>query len=622
MILKEGFTFSTVRLYSTIITFGQKSNTLYSMRFSNLMGRTQKEDVKDAEIISHNLLIRGGYIRQLAAGIFSYMHLGQRSLKKIEQILREEMNRIGGVEICMPVVHPADIWKKTRRWHDIDDSLVRFQDRGERDMVLAMTHEEVVAELCRTEINSYRQFPKLVYQIYTKFRDEARPRAGLIRVREFTMKDSYSLDATWEGLEKQYIAHYDAYFRIGARAALPLVAVLSDTGMMGGRVAHEFMYLTPIGEDTIYICDESGYRANKEVATFKKTFVEEAPQPLQKVHTPAKKTIDELAEFLNVEASRTAKAVFMYGVIEGEEKVILAVVRGDMELNTIKLQKHCKSDQLRPATEDEIKSIGAVPGYASPIGIDRSKALVIVDDLIVKSNNLVAGANEVDYHYENVCYDRDYTADMVEDIVSAYDGATCPISDNPDHKLRSVRGIEVGNIFQLGSKYTNGMGARFMDENGREQDIIMGSYGIGVGRILACLVEEYQDERGIRLPISIAPYEVILVSLQDNEEVIGHAESLYEQMQAAGIDILLDDRHKKVASPGIKFGDADLIGIPIRLTISKRSLKNGGLEFKVRDSGESEIIPVEQVVEKVQAEIARQFAEIKAATEGAEKWQE
>ena len=590
------------------------------MRVSNLFGRTHKEDVKDAEIVSHNLLIRAGYVRQLAAGIFSYMHLGYRSLKKIEQILREEMDRIGGVEICMPVVHPADIWKKTNRWYDIDDSLARFQDRGERDMVLAMTHEEVVADLCRTEITSYKQFPKLVYQIYTKFRDEARSRAGLIRVREFTMKDSYSLDTDWDGLEKQYIDHYDAYFRIAARTGLPLVDVLSDTGMMGGRIAHEFMYLTDIGEDTLYICDESGYRANKEVATFKKQGNDAPPQALEKVHTPGHKTIADLAAFLQIEESQTAKAVFMYGPIAGEEKVILAIVRGDMELNTVKLQKHLKTDKLRPATDEEIKSIGCVPGFASPINIDRSKAFVIVDDLIVNTNNLVAGANETDYHYLNVCYERDYTADQVEDIVSAFDGAPCPISEQAGPVLRSVRGIEVGNIFQLGPKYTKAMGAQFTDENGRLQDIIMGSYGIGVGRILACSVEEYHDDRGIRLPISIAPYEVLLISLHDNEEVIGIAESLYEDLRKEGVEVLYDDRTKKVASPGIKFGDADLIGIPIRLMVSKRSLGNGGMEVKLRRDSEAAIIAVEEIIPWVKKNIATLYAELEAAAEKAPTW--
>lgn len=591
------------------------------MRISKLLGRTLKEDVKDAEIISHNLLIRAGYIRQLASGIFSYLHLGQRSLKKIEQILREEMDNIGGVEICMPVVHPADVWKKTNRWYEIDESLCRFKDRSERDMVLAMTHEEVVADLCRTEVSSYKQLPKLVYQIFTKFRDEARARAGLIRVREFTMKDSYSLDTSWEGLEKQYFAHYDAYFRIAARIGLPLASVLSDTGMMGGRIAHEFMYLTDIGEDTLYICKESGYSANKEVATFKKTYTEEAQFPLEKVHTPAMKTIAGLADFLGVAKSQCAKAVFMHGPIDGEDKVILSIVRGDMELNTVKLQKHCKTDKLRPATEEEIQAIGSVAGYASPIGVNRDKVLIVVDDLIANTNNYVAGANELDYHYKNVCYERDYSADIVADIVSAYDGAPCPISEEEGNVLHSVRGVEVGNIFQLGTKYTKAMGAQFMDLNGKPQDIVMGSYGIGVGRFLACSIEEYSDDRGIALPISIAPYQVSLVLLPDNDEIVAQAETLYTQMKAEGIEVLFDDRDKKMASPGIRFGDADLIGCPIRITLSKRSIKNGGVAFKLRRDQEEGVIAMEDVIAKVKESIAMLFAEIQQGVDQAEKWQ-
>ena len=591
------------------------------MRSSRLFARTLREDVKDAEIVSHNLLIRAGYIRQLASGIFTSMHLGNRSLKKIEQILREEMDRIGGVEIVMPVVHPADIWKATNRWYDIDESLARFKDRGERDMVLAMTHEEVVADLCRTEMNSYKQMPKLVYQIFTKFRDEARSRAGLIRVREFTMKDSYSLDTSWEGLEKQYIAHYDAYFRIGTRSGVPLAAVLSDTGMMGGRIAHEFMYLTPIGEDTLFICEASGYSANKEVATFRKTFTQEEPLTLQEVHTPGAKTIEELSVFLGVEKSRCAKAVFMYGPVGEEEKVVIAIVPGDLELSEVKLAKHIGTDKLRVATDEEIKAVGAVPGYGSPVGIDRAKALVIVDEIIAKTNNMIAGANEEDYHLKNVCYGREYEADKIEDIVAAFDGAPCPISDPASgNTLHAVRGIECGNIFQLGTKYTAAMGAQFNDENGRKQDIVMGSYGVGVGRLLACAIEEHSDENGICLPISIAPYQVHLVSLADNEEVIEKAESLYTAMLAAGIEILYDDRHKKMASPGERFRDADLIGIPIRVTISKRSLKNGGVEFKLRKDSDSNIITPEDAIPAAQKHIELLFKEINEATENAPKW--
>lgn len=576
------------------------------MRFTKLFGRTLREDQKDADAVSHNLLVRAGYVRQLAAGIFSYLHFGQRSMRKIEQILREEMDRIGGDEICMPVVHPAEIWQQTGRWQGIDESMVRFKDRSERDMVLAMTHEEVVAELASREIDSYKQLPKLVYHIQTKFRDEARARGGLIRVREFTMKDSYSLDKDVEGLQTQYQAHYDAYFRIFQRAGLPVIAILSDTGMMGGKIAHEFMYVTPGGEDTIFICEESGYMANKEVAKIRKIVEVREPLPLEKVLTPQKKTIADLAEFLKIAASDTAKVVFYKGVVAEEEKVIMALVRGDMEVNPIKVQKLAKVEKMEPATEADILAINSVPGYASPISINRSKAIVIADELVANTNNLVAGANETDYHYLNTCHGRDYEADIIGDIVNAFDGALCPISsEESGNTLQSVRGIEIGNIFQLGTKYTAAMGAEFMDENGRHQPIVMGSYGIGVGRLLACLCEEHHDERGLMLPFSVAPYQVHLVGLLDNEETINAAEKLYHELQTAGIEVIFDDRHKKAASPGVKFSDADLIGIPIRITVSKRALKEGSVELKLRREEERSLVALTDIVSKTKDLINR-----------------
>lgn len=571
------------------------------MRFSQLFSRTLRDDQKEADVEGHNLLLRAGYVRQLAAGIFSYLHFGQRCMRKLTQIIREEMDGIGGDEICMPVVHPAEIWQETGRWYDIDDSMARFKDRNGRDMVLAMTHEEVVAFLASKEIETYKQLPKLVYQIYTKFRDEPRSRGGLIRVREFTMKDSYSLDTDAEGLFKQYKAHYDAYFRMYARAGLPVISVLSDTGMMGGSMAHEYMYVTDIGEDTLFLCEGCGYRANKEVAVIAKLFPEENELPIEKVYTPDKKTIEELSEFLNVTAEKTAKVVFYYGTIEEEEKVIVAVLRGDHEAHPIKIQKLCGAVEMRIATNDEIISIGCVAGYASPIGVDKSKSVIIVDDYIVHANNLVGGANEDQYHFLNVCYGRDYTADIVGDIIAAYDGAPCTC--NSDQKLKAVRGVEVGNIFQLGTKYTEALDATYMDVNGKPQPIVMGSYGIGVGRLLACLAEEYRDDNGLRLPISVAPYHVHLVGLLDKPHVKEEAERLYLDLRNAGVEVLYDDRTKKEASPGVKFGDADLIGIPIRLTVAHRSLEKGGIEMKLRNEEQRVIISREDVVTQVKKTI-------------------
>lgn len=580
------------------------------MKFSRLFSKTLREQQRDADTRSYDLLLRAGYIRPLSSGIYSYLNFGQRSQKKIENILREEMDKIGGDEICMPIVHPADIWKKTNRWFDIDESLLRFQDRTGKDMVLAMTHEEVVAELTSKEITTYKQLPKLVYQIQTKYRDEARARGGLIRVREFTMKDAYSLDVDQEGLEKQYKANYDAYFRIFNRVGLPVVVIQSDTGMMGGKIAHEFMYVTPIGEDTIFICDECGYKANREVATVRKEYSRSQQRELKKIHTPNAKTIKDLSTLLSREEKEFAKVVFYTGTINDKETVIVSIVRGDMDVNSTKIQNATKAKDLKYSTDKEINSIKAVVGYASPLGIDREKAIVIVDDLVANTNNLVIGANEEHYHYEGSCYGRDYNADIVADIVVAYDGALCPMSESNNCTLKSVRGIEVGNIFQLGTKYTEALGAHYIDEKGKKQIVVMGSYGIGVGRLLACLAEEYNDEKGLKLPISVAPYQVIISALLDDETIKQQADDLYELLIRNNFEVIYDDRENKVASLGEKLNDADLIGIPIRLLISKRSISKGGVEVKIRTKLSSEIVSIQNIVPLLRNIIDSEFVEI------------
>lgn len=588
------------------------------MRVSRLFGETIREAPSDVDIVSHQLLLRAGYVRQLAAGIFSYLPLAWRSLRKIEQILREEMDRIGGQEMNMPVVHPAEVWKQTGRWQVIDESLARFQDRGGRDMVLAMTHEEVVASLAATEIRSYRQLPQLVYQMQTKFRDEARARGGLIRVREFVMKDSYSLDRDTEGLAAQYRAHYDAYFRIAARAGLPLIAVTSDVGMMGGKVAHEFMYLTPIGEDTLALCDTCGYSANREVAVFAKQAVDGGtPEPLEKVATPNAPTIDALAALLGVPASKTAKMVFFVGGFGAgqPERLVVGIVRGDMDVNQTQLLNLSGAASLRPAHPDEVRAAGAVPGYASPIGMDEG-ALVIADDLVVSSTNLVGGANEEGFHLLNTNAGRDYRPHATGPLASVYEGAPCVRCGSP---LRLVRGVEVGNIFQLGTRYSAAMGATYADEEGAEHPIIMGSYGIGVGRTLACVAEEHRDDRGLILPISIAPYQVTLVSLGRTPEARAEADSVYEALSAAGVEVLYDDRE---ASPGVKFADADLRGIPLRVTVSERSLKAGGAEIQRRAGGEARVVPLAGLVVEVTGEIGALLGELQEAARGAKKWED
>ncbi len=584
------------------------------MRMSRLFSQTLRDVPAEVEMPSHMLTLKAGLVRPLAAGLYSYLPLGRRALTKIENIIREEIDAIGGQEITMPVVHPADIWKQTERWYQVGAEMARFKDRAERDMVLAMTHEEVVADLVRQEINSYRQLPCLLYQIQTKFRDEPRARGGLIRVREFTMKDSYSLDADWEGLDIQYRAHYQAYFNIYNRCHLPVIAVESDVGMMGGQLAHEYMYLNAIGEDTLVLCDACGYSANRQVAQVgKPTPVPEDALPAEKVATPDVATIEALAEFLDVPASQTAKAVFFMATVDGEtmgddqQKFVFAVVRGDTELNETKLANALGARDLRPAQEAEIRAVGAEPGYASPVGLELSNVLVIVDDLIPACANLVAGANEVGYHLRNTNYGRDYAAPIVADIVVARDGDSCP---QCAAGLRTSRGVEVGNIFKLGTTYTEALGGTYLDRDATERPVVMGCYGIGSGRLLACVLEEHHDEQGIRFPMSIAPYQVYCVAMtQRAPEVAEMADQLYQDAWTAGIEMLLDDRD---ASPGVKFNDADLLGLPIRVTIGPRSLKAGGVELKFRDQDESRIVPLDEAISTLRAEIDRLLSESRA----------
>ena len=578
------------------------------MKMSQLFGQTLRDAPSDADVESHRLLLRAGFIRLLGAGIFSYLHLAKRSMQKIEAILRDEMDRIGGQEISMPVVQPAEIWKETGGWVQIGSEMGRFKDKNDHNMVLAMTHEEVVADLVRREVQSYKQLPRLVYHIQTKWRDDPRPRAGLIRVREFTMKDSYSLDADLEGLDKQYRAHYQAYFNIYHRCSLDVIAVKSDSGMMGGKLAHEYMYLTSIGEDTLLLCDGCGYSANRQVARFQKPpAAPEDLKPIEKVRTPACKTIEDLANYLGQPKSKTAKAVFfMASIPEGEElteKFIFAVIRGDMELNETKLANAVGARDLRSATEDEIKAIGAVPGFASPlnlVGETHAPSLqIVVDDSIPSSPNLVAGANETDTHLLNTNYPRDYQADLVTDIAAADEGTACP---ECGHSLRMARGVEVGNIFKLGTRYSDSLGCTFLDRDGQQKPVIMGSYGIGVGRLLACVAEEHHDQHGLVWPITVAPFHVHLVLLRGKgtPQAEETADRLYTDLKAAGIEVLYDDRDE---SPGVKFNDADLIGCPVRITVSERALAQAGVEMKLRRDQEKIIVPLPEVLERLRSVI-------------------
>ena len=577
------------------------------MRMSKMFSQTLREAPQSADCKGYEFLLRAGFIRQMGAGIFSLLPLGYKTTSKIENIIREEMDSLDGQEILMPIVNPADIWKETGRYYSIDKEMSRFNDRAGRDMVLAMTHEEDATALGRSEINSYKKLPQLVYQIQTKWRDDARPRAGLIRVREFTMKDSYSFDRDQAGLDEQYNAHYSSYFRIFSKAGLPVIVVGADSGMMGGKISHEYMYLSPIGEDTIMTCAECGYTANRQVAQFQKEYFKEEAKELEKIETPNCKTIEDLCQLLNIEKRQTCKAVFMVATFiddktgEEEEKLVVALIRGDMDVEENKLQNTLKANSLRPAHEEEIIAAKIVPGYGSAIGCSE-KAIIIVDDSVAKSNNLVAGANEVGYHLINTNFKKDYTG-KVADIASAHDGYTCL---KCGHTLKQSKGIEVGNIFQLGTRYSEAMNCYFTDIDGKAKPVVMGSYGIGVGRLLACLAEEYNDERGLSLPISVSPYQVHFVSLMKDKEI---GETIYKDLTDAGIDVLFDDRKE---SAGVKFADADLIGLPIRITLGNKSYKDGNAEVKFRSNLEESFnYSLETLVDDIKLNVKKLKDEIK-----------
>jgi prolyl-tRNA synthetase len=577
---------------------------VFPMRYSQHFGATLHDDPSEAETAGHRLLLRGGFIRPLAAGIFHYLPFGLRVKANIERILRAEMEAIGGEELFLPVVQPAEIWKRSGRWETIGAELGRLKDRTGRDFALAMTHEEAVSVLAAGEIRSYRHLPRLVFHIQTKWRDDPRPRAGLIRVREFTMLDSYSLDAEPAGMEAQYAAHREAYARIFRRCGLPAVAVASDPGMMGGKTAHEYMYLSDAGEDTILICPQCGYRANRQAARFRKPpAAEERPLPVEPVATPGIASIDDLTAFLKIPAARTAKAVFFAAAPpekDAPEELIFAVVRGDLEVNETKLANAVGAAGLRPARDGEIRAAGAVPGFASPIGVRGAR--VVADETVAASPNLVAGANREGYHLRNVNCGRDFRPEIVADIAAARDGDACPDCGAP---MRARRGIEVGNIFQLGTRYSEPLGAEYLDRDGRRKPVWMGSYGIGVGRLLGCVAEEHHDELGLAWPLSVAPFAVALLALGCEEE----GERAYRLLAGAGLETLYDDRNERA---GVKFMDADLIGIPFRLTVSERSLREGGLEFKRRTAPDKRIVAWENLVPEMRRETDRL-----AGTEGA-----
>lgn len=574
------------------------------MKMSQLVGRRIKEDPKDAKTVSHKFLIRGGYVRPVSAGIYSLLPTGKRIVAKIEAIIREEMNRVDGQEVLMPVVLPAELWQESGRYDSVGSELLRFKDRNDKPMLLAMTHEEGITHLVRTEVNSYKQLPVMLYQIQTKYRDEARPRAGLIRVREFTMKDAYSFHADQADLEQYYVRCHEAYVRIFRRLGMNnVLSIEANSGMMGGKVSHEFMAICDCGEDTVITNADNSYRANREIAVAAWKFDKGEPLPLEKVHTPGTKTIEEVAGFLGVKAENTGKAVFYQDTRNGE--LIFVLIRGDFEVNETKLGNAVKVPELKFADDDAIRAAGAVAGYASPLGIDGKKVRIVIDRSAAESGNLVVGANEADYHYKNFNFDRDMAGVecLVTDIATVREGDPCPLTGEP---LRFTRGIEVGNIFQLGTKYTEAMHCDFLDRDGKSHPMVMGCYGIGVGRAMAAVIEQSNDEYGPVWPLSIAPWQVEICAVNPGKDNVGEiCEKLYSDLQSAGIEVLYDDRGEKAGS---MFSDADLLGIPFRIVVSPKTLADGQAEFKLRGGREAERIALDEVPALLKREIEKENA--------------
>jgi prolyl-tRNA synthetase len=581
------------------------------MRVSQQFTTTLREVPHDSEGGNQELLVRGGFICQLTAGVYSFLPLGNRVIRKIAQIVREEMDRAGGQEITMPVIQPKDIWamKPASGPSHVEmygPILFSLKDRKGRDMVLGPTHEEIVTLLAKDFIHSYRDLPQLVYQIQTKFRDEPRPRGGLLRTREFLMKDLYSFDTDAEGLDANYRKISEAYRVVFTRCGLHFIVIHADSGAIGGKESQEFIAITEAGEDDALVCINCDYAANVEKAEFVRTeLAKELEAPLEEVYTPGCMTIADLAAFLKVPEAKTMKTVCY--VADG--KLVLAVVRGDLEINEIKLtntlyQAGVNAADLHLATPEELEKAGIVAGYTSPL--DKSEQVFIVADIsLQKGNNFVAGANRTDYHVKNVNYPRDFRVDAWDDIASAYEGATCVHCGG---RLHTIRGCEAGHIFKLGTRYSELLGATFLDADGVAHPILMGSYGIGISRLMGIVVEQNHDEKGITWPFSIAPYHVALLGLDmDKAETSSTAEQLYADLLKANVEALFDDRTE---TAGVKFNDADLIGLPLRVVVSKRSLKNGGVELKLRSQKESRIVPIADAVQVIQEEIRQGFTSL------------
>ncbi len=564
------------------------SATKRVMKMSNLYAPTLKEDPAEAELASHRLLLRAGMIRKQAAGLYSYLPLAWRSLKKIEAIVRDEMDAAGAQELLMPILTDAELWRESGRWSAYGPELMRVTDRHDREFALGPTHEETVTDLITNELRSYKQLPVNLYQIQDKFRDEMRPRFGLMRGREFIMKDGYSFSATQESLQEIYDDMKQAYANICERCGLRALPVVADSGQIGGDTSVEFMALADAGEAALVYCDDCGFAADEEAAT---TSVEVTEGPgdgtLQKVHTPGLGTIEAVAAFFGFPENGTRKSL---ALIAEDGTPVVCIVPGDHELN------ECKAEHLFGAyhlmTDEELEVHGLHKGFIGPVNLPEGIRLV-VDENLRDSKKWACGANEVDYHYTGACPGRDFTVDEWADLVTVKAGDPCPHCGRP---LESARGIEVSQVFQLGTKYSEAMGATFADENGEEKPFLMGCYGVGISRTLAAVVEQHNDENGIIWPVSIAPYEVAVIALDKKGEAFDAAAQLADDLAAAGIEVVFDDRSER---PGVKFADNDLMGFPYQLIVGKRGLKNGTVEMKVRETGEREDVAIDEVVAKV-----------------------
>lgn len=550
------------------------------MRMSRLMLRTLREPPSEAELASHKLLLRAGLVTPFAAGLYSFTPVGWRVLRRIEAIIREEMDESGALEVHLPALNPIEMWEQTGRAEAMGQTLFRLADRKERGFVLGPTHEEGMSLLASRHIQSYRDLPVTLYQVQTKFRDEPRPRGGLVRLREFTMKDAYSFDTGWDTLDASYDAAFEAYVRIFARAGIPVVPVAADSGAIGGKDSQEFVFLTEDGEDEVLLCPGCGYAANAEKAEFAPPpAVPGEPLPMERVHTPGQRSIAELARFLRIEERQTVKAVFY----KADGKPVFVAIRGDLAVNEVKLKNALKAREVEPMDEAMVRGLGLTAGSASAVGLKGM--LIVADPSAVEATNLVAGANETDYHLLNTNHGRDWNADIVAEIALARAGDACAACGSA---LEVRRGMEMGHVFKLGTIYSEAIGVHYLDEAGERKPCVMGCYGIGVERMLAAVIEANHDDNGIIWPPEVAPYDVHIVALNLDQPTVANALSELEDLLAAErLSVLVDDRED---SAGIKFKDADLLGMPARITVSPRALEKGGVEIRKRRTGETTVI--------------------------------